>query len=98
MSAADHKSGTLVQVPGAHTPNVDYIEPPVEIAEYEVIAVCDHTPRLNWVHFARGEAVLSCSDGRVVDLDHLGLCNDCHALPIEEVKVHLARRLREVQA
>lgn len=45
-----------------------------------MILVCDHTPRDNFVHFEQNSVI---SNGQ--EIDGLAMCNNCFALPVEEV-------------
>ena len=72
--------------------SIEHVMSPVDISEDEVILLCEHAPQNNWTHFKRGEISTVLSDGTEIDVDHVALCNDCSELPMQKVKVHVAKR------
>lgn len=62
------------------------------VDKHTIALVCEHSPRVHWLHFRPGEMENTFEGGITVSVTHIAICAACHALPTDQIKTRVLRQ------
>ncbi len=69
-----------------------------DVRPTDLLFVCHHEPRHNWVKVTGLGFECSTTDGTVYQADWLAVCDACNAIPLTKLDLILAIRCKEEKA